>query len=60
LSGSGTVREVTEFWLTEAQAYVVCRRSNAPNAPLVSKMLIQVFTPASAAMAAFGESCRRR
>jgi hypothetical protein len=30
--GSSAEREVTEYWLTEAQAYVVCRRSNAPNA----------------------------
>jgi hypothetical protein len=36
------------------------RHGRRVDAPLVSKMLIQVFTPASAAMAAFGESCRRR
>jgi hypothetical protein len=30
--GSSAEREVTEYWLTEAQVYVVCRHSNAPNA----------------------------
>jgi hypothetical protein len=41
--GSGVQREVTEYWLTEAQAYVVCRHSNVPNAAAVNKMLIDVF-----------------
>lgn len=40
---NGRGRPTEEFWLTEAQALLICVRSDAQNAPAVRKTLIQVF-----------------
>ena len=41
--GSGAQREVTEYWLNEGQALVICALSRTPNAAAVRKALIDVY-----------------
>jgi hypothetical protein len=36
-------RPGTEYWLNEAQALVICMRSDAPNAPIIRTELIRIF-----------------
>jgi hypothetical protein len=42
-SGKGRQSEATEYWLNEAQALIICMRSNAPRAPDCRAEIIKVF-----------------